>query len=208
MESHLAVLPEGYQVQSFLRIAAISVALYDYLETLPTAWRFYNEQWRLRRITVSTVLFTLLRFTSIVVLTLSSIGFFYDKFDDRLCKRFFLLPPIFKVFQIMVSQAILGFRVYNLAKRSDKVLYIGTFVYFATCSLQWVSTLVQREVLVGEEISNCRAFDKQGHLGAWAFYAVAIAYDILTTLTSVSYLMRYKLTSSSGSVGWQHEETG
>ncbi|KAF5351908.1 hypothetical protein D9756_007473 [Leucocoprinus leucothites] len=200
-ESTMVWLPKGYQIQSFLRIASISVALYDYLETAPTAYRFYREQWRSRRLTASCVLFMLLRLFSIIALTLSSVGFFYGGFNPKSCERFFLLPPIFKVLQIMVSQAILGFRVYNLAQRSEKVLYVGLFVYITTCSLQWVSTLVERDAVVDKHVHNCRAFSEQPkHLGAWVFYTIAMVYDILMTLTSVFYLLRYKLTSSSGSL--------
>jgi len=199
-DSPLVLLPEGYQLQTFFRVASISVAIYDYLETFPTAWRFYKEQLRLRRLTASATLFILLQFSSVIVLTLSNTGFFYNYFDQRLCERFFLLPPIFKVLQTMISQAILGFRVYNLSKRSDSILYAGLVVYVVTCSLQWVSTLLEREALVDDKIHNCRAFNKQGALSAWTFYALAMTYDILMTATSAFYLLKYKLTSTHGSV--------
>jgi len=100
----------------------------------------------------------------------------------------------------MISQAILGFRVYNLSKRSDSILYAGLVVYVVTCSLQWVSTLLEREALVDDKIHNCRAFNKQGALSAWTFYALAMTYDILMTATSAFYLLKYKLTSTHGSV--------
>ncbi|KAJ3568450.1 hypothetical protein NP233_g5705 [Leucocoprinus birnbaumii] len=123
-----------------------------------------------------------------------------------------------QVLQIMVSQAILGLRVYNLAQRSESILYVGLFVYITTCSLQWVSTLVEREgadlwltvsmedswsvvALIDSHFHNCRAFSEQPkHLGAWVFYTIAMVYDALMTLASGFYLLRYKLTSSSGSL--------
>ncbi len=36
MESPLVQLPEGYQIQTFLRIASISVAIYEYDPVLST----------------------------------------------------------------------------------------------------------------------------------------------------------------------------
>ncbi|KAF5386139.1 hypothetical protein D9615_002347 [Tricholomella constricta] len=51
----------AYTLAAYLRIASLAVSLYDYLETLPTVWRFYKEQYKTRRISLSFVLFVLIR---------------------------------------------------------------------------------------------------------------------------------------------------
>ncbi|RXW21328.1 hypothetical protein EST38_g4524 [Candolleomyces aberdarensis] len=102
-----------------MRVASLAVALYDYLETVPTAYKFYKEHWEYRRFTISVILFAAIRIVSVSTLTVSNVGFFYNKFTMETCARFYLLPPIFKVLQSMVSQGILGVR-FNGSRRFIK----------------------------------------------------------------------------------------
>ncbi|KAF9528512.1 hypothetical protein CPB83DRAFT_766639 [Crepidotus variabilis] len=173
------------QMAAYIRIAAISVATYDFLITQPTAWRFYREHWQTRRLNISIVLFVAIRYTSICVLTLSTVGFFYEKFTPTSCFHFHLIPPIFKVIQAMVSQAILGIRVFNLSRRSKRVGYFLLATYCIACSLQWVTTIYGRK-------RYCKAADDSHRLGAYIFYVIAIGYDVLTTALSMWFLQRYK----------------
>ncbi|TFK44487.1 hypothetical protein BDQ12DRAFT_673071 [Crucibulum laeve] len=197
-------LSEAYTIAAYMRIASIAVGLYDYLETQPTAWRFYKEQWRSRRISLSTVLFILIRFISICALTVSSVGFFYEKFTLTICEKYYLLPPAFKVLQAMVSQAILGIRAYNLSKRSRKVGCFLMAVYVIACILQWITTLYQRSPRLGDRhgnvvkpggSGNCGAFSEGKQLGAWIYYAIAIIYDSTVTGMSAWFLLKYKFAT-------------
>ncbi|KAK0212585.1 hypothetical protein DFS33DRAFT_45276 [Desarmillaria ectypa] len=136
-------------------------------------------------------------FTSIIVITLSSFGFFYTRFTDASCARFYALPSIFKVLQAMVSQAILGIRAYNLSRRSRKTLGILLFLYLSACVLQWISTVTKRTPYRDPLYGNCRALVSMWPFGAWNHYAVAITYDVATTAISVIYLLKFKLNSTS-----------
>ncbi|KAF9476367.1 hypothetical protein BDN70DRAFT_882542 [Pholiota conissans] len=187
----------AFDVAAYMRVTSIAIAAYDYLETQPTAWRFYREHWQSRRLTISIVLFSLLRFTSIAVLTISNIGFFYSRFTPESCRQFYLLPPAFKVIQSMVSQAILGVRTFNLSRRSRSVGWFLITIYLAACVLQWVTTLYQRTPRIGDVKVSCRPFNQAKQLGPYIFYAVAIVYDTLTTSMSVWYLLKYKFKTTN-----------
>ncbi|KAK0454711.1 hypothetical protein EV421DRAFT_437613 [Armillaria borealis] len=136
-------------------------------------------------------------FYDIVVIIVSSVGFFYTRFTDASCARFYALPSIFKVLQAMVSQAILGIRAYNLSRRSRKVLYTLLFLYLSACVLQWISTVAKRTAYRDPLYGNCRALVSMWPFGAWNHYAVAITYDVATTAISVIYLLKFKLNSTS-----------
>lgn len=184
---------DAYSTAAYMRIASLAIALYDYLETQPTSFRFYREHWQSGRLTISIILFVAIRFISICTLVLSSVGFFYDGFSIESCGRFYLLPPIFKVLQAMVSQAILGVRAFNLSRRSKRVGWFLLSVYFSIIVLQWVSSLHQRTPELSGEKGNCKAKNDGKQLGAWVFYAIAIVYDACITTMSIYYLLRYKL---------------
>ncbi|TEB37477.1 hypothetical protein FA13DRAFT_910343 [Coprinellus micaceus] len=193
-----------FLVAAYLRVASLAIAGYDYLESAPTAYRFYKEHWEHRRFSISVLLFIAIRTVSIFTLTISSVGFFYEGFTEVTCGRFYLLPPIFKVLQAMVSQAILGVRAFNLSKRSKRVGYLLLAVYFAAAVLQWVTTLHHRTPRLQpgpRGNSSCRAVNDPatGKLAAWIFYAIAMIYDVGITATSIFYLLKYKRSMKKGS---------
>ncbi|KAF9467334.1 hypothetical protein BDZ94DRAFT_1249105 [Collybia nuda] len=188
----------AYTIAAYMRVASMAISLYDYLETLPTAWKFYKEHYKTRRISLSAVLFVLIRATSVLVLTISNVGFFYGHFTPETCRKFYLLPPTFKVLQVMVSQAILGIRAWNLSRRSRVVCYFLLCVYTTSTVLQWITSIHQREPRIGLTTHhNCRAYNPRNDLGAWTYYAIAVVYDFATTGISIVYLLKYKLTSNS-----------
>ncbi|KAH6914222.1 hypothetical protein BKA70DRAFT_1260775 [Coprinopsis sp. MPI-PUGE-AT-0042] len=133
------------------------------------------------------------RCSSVCILVLSSVGFFYDGFTVESCRKFYLLPPIFKVIQAMVSQAILGVRAFNLSRRSKQVGWFLLTIYFSVVVLQWVASLHQRTPSFDEVAGNCKARNDGKQLGAWVFYAISIIYDACITTMSIYYLLRYKL---------------
>ncbi|KAG2015848.1 hypothetical protein CC2G_009077 [Coprinopsis cinerea AmutBmut pab1-1] len=143
------------------------------------------------------VLFASIRFISVCTLVLSNVGFFYTRFTLESCGRFYLLPPIFKVLQAMVSQAILGVRAFNLSRRSKRIGWLLLTIYFCAAVLQWITTLYQRVPKLDKDPpatnGNCRAFNEGRQLGAWIFYAIAMIYDVAITGMSIYYLLRYKL---------------
>ncbi|KAF5325757.1 hypothetical protein D9611_000076 [Ephemerocybe angulata] len=192
----------AFLVAAYMRISSLAIALYDYLETAPTAYKFYKEHWEHRRFSISVLLFILIRFISILTLTISNAGFFYSKFTIETCGRFYLLPPIFKVLQAMVSQAILGVRAFNLSRRSKRVGWVLLGVYFAATVLQWVTTLYQRSPLLDRlphvsalkvVLSFLLISSINGRESAWIFYAISMIYDIGITAISIFYLLKFKL---------------
>ncbi|KAF9219601.1 hypothetical protein BS17DRAFT_789051 [Gyrodon lividus] len=186
---------------AYIRVASTSIAAYDYLRTFPTAYDFYETEWKSSQISVSLCLFVLIRFTSIALLIISNIGFFDTHFSFETCSRFYLIAPIFKAFQIMISQCIMGVRTYNLSGRSKGIGYFLLVFYLIACGLQWYSNLYNRRPSFEPAIGDCLGKLLSGdQIGSWFYYVIAIVYDITTTTISVSYLVKYKRTLSNTSI--------
>lgn len=185
---------------SYLRVASISVAIFDFLETLPAVWRFYREHYNSGRFTTSCALLILIQFTSISVLITSNVGWSV-RFTHQDCLKFSSVPLIFKVCQGMVAQAVIGIRAFNLSRRSVRVGCILMMCYGFGCTLQWITTLYKRQTVVDEgPEGNCRTISTDTILGAWAYYLIAILYDIIATVIAFVYLLKYKSFTISGSV--------
>ncbi|KAF5345273.1 hypothetical protein D9758_008497 [Tetrapyrgos nigripes] len=199
-ERSLTLDDRSYKLTAYLRVSSLAVALYDFISTLPSSWRFYKEQWDAPRLTVSFILFFLIQFISIAALTISNVGFFYSHFTETSCHHFYLLPLIFKVLQAMVSQAILGFRSFNLSRRSQRISVLLASFYVGACTLEWITTLYNRQPVVDPKYGNCRAVLENLYFGAWIYYVVAMIYDLFTTSIAITYLLKHKLSTPTTSL--------
>ncbi|KAH9027459.1 hypothetical protein EDB83DRAFT_1910910 [Lactarius deliciosus] len=65
-----------------LRVASLTIAAYDYLLTLPAEYRLYKSS---NRRSTGLILFVLLRYSSIMVLVISNVGFFHHNFTPKTC---------------------------------------------------------------------------------------------------------------------------
>ncbi|KAA1473047.1 hypothetical protein DENSPDRAFT_881736 [Dentipellis sp. KUC8613] len=183
-----------------LRIASLSIALYDYVHTLPAEWRYYRNQPKPFRLSTGLVLFVLIRYVSIVVLVVSNVGFFSHSFTQASCHRFYMAAPVLKVIQTMVSQAILGFRAWNISRRSRLVglgILGGGLVI---TGLEWFTNLYHR-IPVSTNASSLHAretnSDPDNELAVWLFYLLSMVYDLVTLSVSTLYLIKYRPHSSA-----------
>ena len=104
------------------------------------------------------------RYVSIVLLTVSNVGYFYHGFPTEVCSTYYLISPALKgelfnafrvryaftpyvVVQIMISQAIVGYRTWNIAQRSKRMGVILFSFGFAITALEWYANLGSRTPL-------------------------------------------------------------
>ncbi|KAH9996164.1 hypothetical protein BJV74DRAFT_295264 [Russula compacta] len=181
-----------------LRIASLSIAAYDYLITLPSEFRLYKSS---SRRSLGLILFVLIRYSSIVILLVSNAGFFYQHFTPNICVHYCYIAPIFKVFQVMVSQAILGIRAYNIAQRNVWIGRSLLFAYTAVVVFQWCTDLVNRMPVMTN--GNCTIGTANPHypISAWSFYFVAMLFDGLALSISTVCLLKVKAKTATASAG-------
>ncbi|KAJ7311774.1 hypothetical protein DFH08DRAFT_897594 [Mycena albidolilacea] len=187
----------SYKISAYFRVASLAIAGYDYLQTLPFELRIWREAWNKRQLTLSSTLFLLIRYTSILALFFGSFGFFYLNFDQEGCRRFYMIPALFKVVQLMVSQAILGLRAYNLSRKSGKIGYSLLLFYFVASGLEWLTTVRNRTMMFTDPIGNCSSYSPTSALGGWFSYVVAIIYNFVTTMVCIFFLLKMKTSNGS-----------
>ncbi|KAI0064914.1 hypothetical protein BV25DRAFT_1914066 [Artomyces pyxidatus] len=191
-------------VANNLRIASLSIALYDYLYTLPAEWRFYKGQAKSAsfRLSLGFVLFVLIRYLSVVVLVVSNVGFFSHHFTPETCRHYYMAAPILKVLQAMICQAILGVRTYNISRRNRYVGWVVLIAYFCAIVIEWFSNLynrlpVEEDVRMFIPIIPCSpgTRDPDANVSVWVFYLTAMLYDLLTLTVSTVYLVKCRSSS-------------
>ncbi|KAG2091832.1 uncharacterized protein F5147DRAFT_722960 [Suillus discolor] len=179
----------------YLRIASISIALYDYVITLPAEWRFYRSQSSIFHLSIACILFILIRYVSIVVMLLSNYGYFATDITPEICRRYYILAPIFKVLQTMVSQVIIGFRTWNIARRNRRVGIALALLFLTAVTLEWFTNMFDR-IPVTDEPGNCTPGNAGKTLSAWLYYVTAMMYDLVILTISTVHLLQYDVLSN------------
>jgi len=184
-------------VSNNLRVASLSIALYDYIYTLPAEWRFYKKQPSPFRFNIGFVLFVLIRYISILTLIISNVGFFSSSFTPQSCRHYYMAAPVLKVSQTMVSQAILGVRTYNISRRRR---WVGVGIlcgFFVVSVLEFFFNLYRRIPISNDGKCTAGNHDPSDQVAVWLFYVVAMVYDLSTLTVSTVYLIRYRPQSSA-----------
>ncbi|KAJ3487775.1 hypothetical protein NLI96_g3320 [Meripilus lineatus] len=175
---------------AYLRVGSLAVATYDYFLTLPAEWRFYTTQ-QGGKLGNGCILFILIRYLSIVTLTLSNVGYF-GSFTNAVCQRYYLAAPIFKVLQTMVSHIILGLRAYAISRRRLSVKWFLIALFIIINSAEWFTNLWNRSHAQHAGFSNCTPGNDPNRLSAWLFYVFVMTYDLVTLILSIYYLVPWR----------------
>jgi len=184
---------------SFLRVTSISVATYDYLLTIPAEWRIYRSHGSMRfGWSLSKILFILIRYVSILLLTVSDLGYFYHGFSAATCSSYYMAAPVLKVIQIMISQVIIGYRTWAITRRSRALglflLGLGSIV----TALEWYANVDGRTPV--QEEGNCSPGNTKTGVPQWVFYLMAVLFDAATCIISTFFLVRSASGISSMSI--------
>ncbi|KAG1908425.1 uncharacterized protein F5891DRAFT_992949 [Suillus fuscotomentosus] len=192
------VVIDSLTSEKYLRVASISVAFYDYVLTLPAEWRFYRSQSSIFHISLACTLFILIRYISIMAIVISNYGFFSTTYTLQTCQQYYLVAPAFKAMQTMISQAILGVRAFNIARRDRRIGIVLLLLYLLSVSAEWFSDMFHRTLWAVQIFVNhsCTSGDAGKVLSTWFYYLAVLVYDIVIVTISTMHLLRYNPLSS------------
>ncbi|KAI0255485.1 hypothetical protein BJV78DRAFT_677400 [Lactifluus subvellereus] len=74
----------------------------------------------------------------------TNVGFFHHGFTPKTCSHFYEVAPVLKALQMMVSQAFLGLRTYNVAQRNVGVARTIVSTYFIAVTFEWFAAVGYR----------------------------------------------------------------
>ncbi|KAF9226320.1 hypothetical protein BS17DRAFT_777052 [Gyrodon lividus] len=193
MSPSILTVVNSISTERYLRVASVSIAAYDYILTLPAEWRFYRSQSHIFRPSLGCTLFVLIRYFSIIVMIVSNYGVFATSFTQESCQRYYMVAPVFKVVQTMISQVILGVRTFNITRRSRRMGLALLIFFIIATGLEWFTNMYNRVPVVAD--GNCTPGSSGSHPSVWSYYLVAMVYDFGTLAVSTFYLVRYHTTN-------------
>ncbi|EJD38878.1 hypothetical protein AURDEDRAFT_116320, partial [Auricularia subglabra TFB-10046 SS5] len=185
---HAAVTRVPPESARYLRVAGMTIAAWEYINTLSAEYRFYSSQERVLRPSLACILFILIRYISVVLVIVGSFGFF-GHFTDEQCQRFYLAAPALKVVQTLVSQAILGLRTFAISNRSRQIGYGLAALLTVVGTLEAVVTFYGRIPDTDPTHTNCTSGNKPGERYASLHYIFAMGYDLVCTIISSWHLL-------------------
>jgi hypothetical protein len=124
----------------------------------------------------------------------SNYGNFATNFTQETCQHYYMMAPIFKVIQTMVSQVILGVRTWNIARRNRRIGMVLVLLFFTSITLEWFTNMFARIPVVVD--GNCTPGNSGKTLSAWLYYVIAMMYDLVILTISTTHLLQYDILSS------------
>ncbi|KAF8493316.1 hypothetical protein JB92DRAFT_2999965 [Gautieria morchelliformis] len=179
-------------LEAYLRVAAMAIALYDALWTIPAEISLYREQISLRRMTRACILFIILRYASILVIVVSNVGFFGEIFTVSACHKYYLVAPAFKGVQLTVSQIIMAIRTVAIARQTRWAVWAVSILWVITVTVEIFSTVWGRvpfQEPKGVQFANCIPGNVKSLKIAWVNYLAAILYDITCLCIATGFII-------------------
>ncbi|KAJ7764317.1 hypothetical protein B0H16DRAFT_1799804 [Mycena metata] len=186
------IMPSSAELAAYLRVAAYTMALFDYLQTLPAEFRLYAKQKGPFNLSIPCILFILVRYLGVLTICSGVVGFFYHGFSVEACSHFFWVTPVFKLFLYLSSQAILTLRqvsTYAVSRKSKVVLRL----------LIVLSIVTGNDCLDILETRSCTSGNAPtpGFRVAAVYYASCLLFDVVTMVISAGYLLRFSTSNLS-----------
>ncbi|KAJ7160253.1 hypothetical protein C8R46DRAFT_1194649 [Mycena filopes] len=181
------------EIAAYLRVAAYSIALFDFLQTIPGEIRLYQRQRGPLQLSVACILFILVRYLGVTALVMGAFGFFYHGFSVAACDRFYWMAPVFKLFLYVASQAVLTLRTYAISRQSPIVLRV-LVVLFVLCTVaECVSTFWKR--IHFQNNVSCTSGNLPGVKVASLYYVGCLVFDAVAMVISATYLWKFSNSS-------------
>jgi len=182
-------LDDGQTRAAYIRVACLAVGAYDYISTLPTEISIYKSQYRARRLSRQCFLFILIRYVSIIAITMNGVGFF-GHFSSDACRHLYLVAPLFKVLQALSSQLVLFHRTYTISQKSAWIgIFLSLMVLASVPALLFANIFKRQYIMTPEH--NCTSGNDSGTRVAWIHYVICMVFDVATTGIASMYLWRY-----------------
>ncbi|KAJ7167129.1 hypothetical protein C8R46DRAFT_1219513 [Mycena filopes] len=187
------------EIAAYLRVAAYSIALFDYLQTLPSELRLYQRQKGPLSLSVACILFIAVRYLGVTALVMGAFGFFYHGFSVAACDRFYWMAPVFKLFLYVASQAVLTLRTYAISRQSPVVLRVLVVLFVLCTVVECVSTFWKRihfQINGSSSLQhNCTSGNLPGVKIASLYYVGCLVFDAVAMVISATYLWKFSNSS-------------
>lgn len=182
------------QTAAYMRVAAMSLAAYDWLITLRPEIRLYQRH---KTFSKAVVLFVLIRYVSIAAIVTSNVGFFGTGFSAKACHHYHLVAPLLKMFATLISQVIISIRTYAIARKSKWVLYTLSVLFVLSCVPEILGNVWQRTA-VQNSTFNCTSGNLPKYKVAWLHYLAAVVFDTVTMGIATFFLYSPSRTTITG----------
>lgn len=182
------------ETAAYMRVAAMSLAAYDWLITVRPEIRLYQRH---KTFSKAVILFVLIRYVSIAAIVSSNVGFFGTGFTAKTCHHYHLVAPLLKMFATLISQVIISIRTYAIARKAKWVLYTLSTLFILSCVPEILGNAWQRKA-VQNSTFNCTSGNLPEHKVAWVHYLAAVVFDTIAMGIATFYLYSPTKTTITG----------
>ncbi|KAJ7592079.1 hypothetical protein C8J56DRAFT_1046458 [Mycena floridula] len=175
--------------QAAVRIASLSVLIYDFLITIPSEIRLYKRQKSLLKLSLPCILFVLSRYIGLFYICWASFVFFGTGWKDTTCSR---VAPVGAVLRSLVSStsaAVFIWRTWAIWGKNKYIWISMCLALIPVTVFSYVPGLVQVPVVVN---GGCTAVSRgDGPLEKkWTFALANLLFDTMACILGSIPLIR------------------
>ncbi|QRV99634.1 hypothetical protein RhiJN_27653 [Ceratobasidium sp. AG-Ba] len=179
-----AALSPSSQTAAYMRVAAMTLAAYDWIITLKPEIKLYRRH---KTFSKAVTLFALIRYVSIAAIITSNVGFFGTGFSARACHHYHLVAPLLKMFATLISQVIISIRTYAISRKARWVLWTLSILFVLSCVPEVLGNAWQRKAVQNSSV-GCTSGNLPEHKIAWLHYLAAVVFDTVAMGIATFYL--------------------
>ncbi|KIY51813.1 hypothetical protein FISHEDRAFT_56478 [Fistulina hepatica ATCC 64428] len=164
----------------YLRIAALSFWVYDWLLTLPAEIRLSEDkkQFSARRISVACLLLFLVRYLGLAALITNFVGFFGQFWHDAGCRRYYRVMPIMQTFASWASHAVFVVRTVAICDHDIMGTVSISVLAVLTCTLEMFAQLHSFHKYEAGSSGNCLIEYSDKSNISWLYYLSSTVFDV------------------------------
>ncbi|KAG8826502.1 hypothetical protein FRC19_008754 [Serendipita sp. 401] len=171
-----------------MRIAALSIAAFDIIRTIPSEYLFYKTTTRDKNALLAAV-----RYLGVAAMVANG-ALYFNGYSATSCRSVHLTPGIFHLLLSLVIQVVFFLRTLDIAKRCRTALSIMIFAMIISIPLEAISVGLNRQPIVFSTYltnNGCQSHIPDGTFNtAPVFYLAHLVFDIFAITLSFYHLFR------------------
>ncbi|KAF7332242.1 putative Transmembrane protein [Mycena kentingensis (nom. inval.)] len=176
---------------SLFRVISLTIAAFDFVQTIPGTLRLYRKNWHNRAISPVCFFYAMARYMSVISLTANCWGYFSPHFTVKSCKPFYMLPNVTCMLAGMAVQGLIFIRTYAISGRSKYALWGLSALLFVCLPLQVFGIFYHRDPLV--QNGGCKGRVQTNHPNEpdWniVYYSAHMVFDASACAISTFYIV-------------------
>ncbi|KAK0467278.1 uncharacterized protein EV420DRAFT_675747 [Desarmillaria tabescens] len=200
-------MTEWNDATKYMRIAALSWYIYDWILTMPAEIRLYRRQSSIFHLSTACMLLILVRYLGLIALVLNLVGFFSRGFTMETCAPYWRVMPITQCIASWASHAVFVVRTLAICNNELGPAVALSALGIIVSGLEIFAQLYSFRKFTAGSSGNCLIQYSDDVNISWVYYMVSLVFDAAILVMTyrglaISFANKQNLRSGFSDVLW------